>query len=223
MNMYVSIYIYIYIYPCIYIYQPLETINLPKICTQHQQKLFSCPALWSFSMAASARLKCSLQRRGERKTPWNIHDVQLNFPVVETNSSKNHFNVNRIQVPPQLFTEISRAFFWRASSNPQKNGPSPKISWLWREGTYVFSFSIFNPCSRIISLSQNIFMPQTSTHSTPAHEKSGWKLVHHSSLKKKSHTYNYKNLEQKIRVITDDPDSTWAREKKILFSILLIV
>ena len=136
--------------------------------------------------------------------------------MVETNSSKNHFNVNRIEVPPQLFTELSRAFFWRASSNPQKNGPSPKISWFWREGTYVFSFSIFNPCSRIISLLQNIFTPQTSTHSTPAHEKSGWKLVHHSTLKKRSHTYNYKNLEQKIRVITDDPDSTWATKKKNL-------
>lgn len=139
---------------------------------------------------------------------------------------KKPFQCKPYRSPPQVFTELSRAFFWRASSNPQKNGPSPKISWFWREGTYVFSFSIFNPCSRIISLSQNILMPQTSTHSTPAHEKSGWKLVHHSSLKKRSHTYNYKNLEQKIRVITDDPplqhkqpllfpaDSTWARKEK---------
>ena len=58
------VYIYIYEHVCmhiyIYIYQPLETINLPKICTQHQEKLFSGPALWSFSIAASARLKCSL-------------------------------------------------------------------------------------------------------------------------------------------------------------------
>lgn len=56
----VGVCIYEHVCMHIYIYQPLETINLPKICTQHQEKLFSCPSLWSFSMAASARLKCSL-------------------------------------------------------------------------------------------------------------------------------------------------------------------
>lgn len=56
----VCIYEHVCMHIYIYLYQPLETINLPKICTQHQEKLFSCPALWSFSMAASARLKCSL-------------------------------------------------------------------------------------------------------------------------------------------------------------------